>query len=101
MDPVYETTNQLIELSAEMTARGAHVAASATEKMAMKVAQEQAIPENVIAIMDMIEITEHALKIAQEQKNKEVNAEAKQALVYKTATLKAILNRIEESIENC
>ena len=101
MDPVYETTNKLIELSAEMTARGAHVAASATEKMAMKVAQEQLIPENVIAIMDMIEITEHALRIAQEQKSRAVDAESKQALIHKTATLKAMLNRIEESIENC
>lgn len=101
MDPVYETTNQLIELSAEMTARGAHIAASATEKMAMRVAKEQAIPENVLAVMDMIEITEHALKIAEEQKRREVNAESKRALMHKVATLKAILNRIEESIENC
>lgn len=84
-----------------MTARGAHVAASATEKMAMKVAQEQPINENILAIMDMIEITEHALRIAQEQKSREINAEAKQALVHKAATLKAMLNRIEESIENC
>lgn len=51
--------------------------------------------------MDMIEITEHALRVAQEQKSKEVNAELKQALIHKTATLKAMLNRIEESIENC
>ena len=101
MDQIYNTTNQLIELSAEMTTRGAHVAASATEKMAMKVAQEQVIPENILAIMDMIEITEHALRIAQEQKSRENNAEAKQALVHKAATLKAMLNRIEESIENC
>ncbi len=101
MDQVYDTTNQLIELSAAMTARGAHIAASATEKVAMKVAQEQTIPENILAIMDMIEITEHALRISQEQKKMEVNAEAKQALVHKTATLRALLNRIEESIENC
>ena len=84
-----------------MTARGAHVAASATEKMAMKVAQEQPINENVLAIMDMIEITEHALRLAREQKSKEVDAEFKQALIHKTATLQAMLNRIEESIENC
>jgi site-specific recombinase len=101
VDHVYETTNQLIELSAAMTVRGAHVAASVTEKMAMKVAQEQPINENVMAIMDMIEITEHALRIAQEQKSKEVDAETKQALIHKTATLQAMLNRIEESIENC
>jgi len=69
--------------------------------MAMKVAQEQEIPENILAIMDMIEITEHALRIAQEQKRKEVNASTKQALVHKVATLKAMLNLIEESVENC
>lgn len=84
-----------------MTARGAHVAASATEKMAMKVAQEQPIHEGILAIMDMIEITEHALRVAQEQKSKEIDAETKHALIHKTATLKAMLNRIEESVENC
>lgn len=101
MDHVYETINKLIELSAAMTARGAHISAAATEKMAMRLAQEQSMPEEIAAVMDMLEITEHALKVAQEQKSREVNAEIKNALMHKTATLDAMLKRIEESIENC
>jgi len=101
VDQIYATTNQLIELSAEMTARDARVASLAAEKLAMKVAQGQNMPEAVVALMDVIEITENALRIAQAQKDAATNDAERQALVHKTATLRALLNRIEESIENC
>jgi len=83
-----------------MTERGATIAANATEKMAMKIAGKQTIPSNVLAVMDMIEVTEHALKQVQAQKRMTDDVQIKNELVYKEATIKAILKRIEESVEN-
>lgn len=100
MDKIYETTNQLIELSVQMNGRGATIAANATEKMATKIASRQTIPSNVLAVMDMIEITEHALKQVQAQRKQVKDVLLKNELVHKEATIKAILKRIEESVEN-
>lgn len=101
MEATQDITNQLIELSVQMNTRGAHVAALATEKLAMKVARNQVVPQNLLAIMGMIEVTETAMKTAQAQVRREQNADIKQALIHKEATLRAMLNRINESIENC
>jgi hypothetical protein len=101
VDKTTHITNQLIELSALMNVRGANVAAAATEKLATRIANNQQMPENIVAIMDMIEMTEHALKNVQQQRRAETNPEIKNALMHKEAMLKAMIQRIDEAVENC
>ena len=101
MDKIYDTTNALLELSADQTARGFRISAAASEKMAVRLAQLEPLPDALAAVIDLIEPTENALRMAQKQLETSDIAEQRQAIGHKIAMLKAVLGRIEESIESC
>lgn len=101
MDRIYNTTNELLNKSAEQAALGLRVSAAASEKLAVRIAQLNPLPENLANVLDLVEPTEMGLIETQRQIAAATDPDVKRALGHKRAMLKTMLARIEESLESC
>ena len=101
MESLNDTTDKLIELSATQAAKGLRVSSIATQKLAMRTANLQTIPEEITCILQLIEPTETAMAQTQHMMRQAQTQEEFKALQHKAAMLGAMLKRIENTLDCC